>query len=121
MPDNLLPIVKEAELFTPVVQNDPALTRRIADALRERFGKESVKNRRATMGGEDFSRYGMTEHNIPICMYWLGTISPKKVEEAQSGGTPLPSLHSPLYKPEADDSLHYGVGSLSEAVLAALR
>jgi amidohydrolase len=121
VPDNLLPIVKEAELFTPVVQNDPALTRRIADALRERFGKDSVKNRRATMGGEDFSRYGMTEHKIPICMYWLGTISPKKVEEAQNGSTPLPSLHSPLYKPEADDSLHYGVGSLSEAVLAALR
>jgi hippurate hydrolase len=121
VPDNLLPIVKEAELFTPVVQNDPALTRRIADALRERFGKDSVKNRPATMGGEDFSRYGMTEHKIPICMYWLGTIPPKRLEEAQNGGAPLPSLHSPLYKPDADDSLHYGVGSLSEAVLAALK
>lgn len=120
LPDNLMPTVKEAELFTPVVQNDPALTRKISDALRERFGKDSVKLRRATMGGEDFARYGMTEEKIPICMFWLGTIPPKRVEQAQNGGDPLPSLHSPFYKPEADDSLHYGVGSLSTAVMAAL-
>jgi metal-dependent amidase/aminoacylase/carboxypeptidase family protein len=80
-----------------------------------------VKARRATMGGEDFSRYGMTADKIPICMFWLGTIAPKRVEEAErKDGNPLPSLHSPFYKPEADDSLHYGVGSLSEAVMAAL-
>ena len=72
------------------------------------------------MGGEDFSRYGMTEDKIPICMFWLGTIPAKRMEEAEKGGNPLPSLHSPFYKPDADDSLHYGVGSLSEAVLAAL-
>src|SRR5216110_2040085 len=29
VPENLMPVIKEAELFTPVVQNDPALTRRI--------------------------------------------------------------------------------------------
>jgi amidohydrolase len=122
LPDNLMPVVKEAEMFTPVVINDPALTRRISDALRERYGQDSVKARRATMGGEDFSRYGMTADKIPICMFWLGTIAPKRVEEAErKGGNPLPSLHSPFYKPEADDSLHYGVGSLSEAVMAALR
>ena len=120
VPENLMPVVKEAELFTPVVQNDPALTRRVEDALRERFGKESVKMRLATMGGEDFSRYAMTEDKIPICIFWLGTIPPKRVEEAAKGGNPLPSLHSPFYKPDADDSLHYGVGSLSEAVQAAL-
>jgi hippurate hydrolase len=120
MPEDKLPVIKEAELWTPVVQNDPALTRRIADALRERFGKDCVKERRATMGGEDFSRYGMTEDKIPISMFWLGTIPPKRVEEAEKSGTLLPSLHSPFYKPEADDSLHYGVGALSEAVLAAM-
>ena len=121
LPDKLLPIVKEAEMFTPVVNNDPALARKIGDALRERFGQDSVKLRKATMGGEDFSRYGMTEEKIPICMFWLGTVAPKRVEEAEKkDGDPLPSLHSPFYRPEADDSLHYGVGSLSEAVLAAL-
>jgi hippurate hydrolase len=120
VPENLMPVVKEAELFTPVVQNDPTLTRRVEDALRDRFGKESVKLRLATMGGEDFSRYGMTEDKIPICIFWLGTIPPKRVEEAEKGGNPLPSLHSPFYKPDADDSLHYGVGSLSAAVQAAL-
>lgn len=120
LPETHLPKIKEAERFTPVVHNDPALTRRIAAALKERFGEASVKSRRATMGGEDFSRYGMTEDKIPICMFWLGTIPPHRVAEAESGGTPLPSLHSPFYKPEADGSLQYGVGALTGAVQAAL-
>lgn len=120
LPEDRLPIIKEAERYTPVVNNDPALTKRIAAALTERFGKDAVKARKATMGGEDFSRYGMTEEKIPICLFWLGTISPQRVEEAEKAGTILPSLHSPFYRPETDDSLHYGVGSLSEAVRAAL-
>ncbi|MEZ0276036.1 MAG: amidohydrolase [Roseimicrobium sp.] len=120
LPDTHLPEIKEAERFTPVVQNDPALTKRIAAALKERFGDTSVKSRRATMGGEDFSRYGMTEDKIPICMFWLGTIPPARVTESENGGPPLPSLHSPLYKPEADGSLQYGVGALTMAVQAAL-
>lgn len=121
LPETHLPVIKEAERFTPVIHNDPALTRRIAAALKERFGDASVKNRRATMGGEDFSRYGMTEDKIPICMFWLGTIPPPRVAEAEDGGPPLPSLHSPFYKPDADGSLQYGVGALTAAVQAALR
>lgn len=121
LPEDRLPIIKEAERFTPVVQNDPALTRRIAEALRERYGPDSVKARRATMGGEDFSRYGLTTEKIPICIYWLGTISPQRLEQAEKSKTPLPSLHSPFYKPEPDESLEYGVGSLSTAVMTALQ
>jgi hippurate hydrolase len=121
LPEDRLPVIKEAERHTPVVQNDPALTRSIADALRERFGHESVKQRRAAMGGEDFSRYGMTADKIPICMFWLGTILPERVAEAEKGGAPLPSLHSPFYKPEAAESLSHGVGSLTAATLTALR
>ncbi len=120
VPDNLMPLVQVAETFTPVVQNDPAITDKVANALRERYGKDCVKLRSATMGGEDFARYGMTAHKIPICIYWLGTVAPKRVEEAQNGGTPLPSLHSPLYRPETDDSLHYGFGAFCAAVQAAL-
>ncbi|RBP47304.1 hippurate hydrolase [Roseimicrobium gellanilyticum] len=120
LPDTHLPIIKEAERFTPVVQNDPALTKRIGAALKERYGEPSVKSRRATMGGEDFSRYGMTEDKIPICMFWLGTIAPPRASEAEHGGPPLPSLHSPFYKPESDGSLQYGVGALTTAVQAAL-
>ncbi len=120
LPDNLLPVIKEAEHFTPVVVNDPALTRTIAAALRETFGPDTVKPRRPTMGGEDFSRYGMTEEKIPICMFWLGTIAPERTREAESGGLALPSLHSPLYKPEAGGSLRHGVRSLTIAVQAAL-
>lgn len=121
VPENLLPIIKEAERFTPVVINNPALTQRIAVALQERFGPGSVRNRRATMGGEDFSRYGMTPDKIPICMFWLGTIAPERVVEAETTGKLLPSLHSPFYRPEAHGSLTHGVGALTAAVQAALQ
>lgn len=120
IPEGLLPVIKEAEHFTPVVVNDPALTKRVADALNASFGTGAVRPRRPTMGGEDFSRYGMTEDKIPICMFWLGTISPTRVEDAQNGGPPLPSLHSPFYKPEAEQSIRHGVRALTAATQAAL-
>ena len=49
------------------------------------------------MGGEDFSRYGRA--GVPIFLYWLGTIEPKRVAEAKAtDGKPLPSLHSDLVR-----------------------
>ena len=69
------------------------------------------------MGGEDFSEYGRTAERIPICMFWLGVVSPEMNAEALRSGKPLPSLHSPFFQPQAEPTLRTGVTALVAAVM----
>ena len=59
------------------------------------------------MGGEDFSRYGLA--GVPICMYRLGTVDQSRLDEFETKGESPPSLHSPLYYPNAEASLRVSV------------
>lgn len=117
LPPELYPEVKLADEFTPALYNDPALTRRIAENSRAWFGKDRVETVLPTMGGEDFSEFGRTEHKIPICQFWLGVVSPELNQAALKGGKPLPSLHSPFFRPLPEPSIRTAVTSLTAAVL----
>ena len=72
------------------------------------------------MGGEDFSRYG--RDRVPVCMFWLGTIDPKRIGESErEGAKPLPSLHSDSFAPMPEPTIKTGVLAMSMAVLNALK
>jgi len=64
------------------------------------------------MGGEDFSRYG--REGIPACMFFLGTVPKKNLEEKNAQ---LPSLHSEFYKPDAPVCIETGTIAMTSAVL----
>jgi hippurate hydrolase len=114
------PDVKHSpEEFTPALNNDPELTRKTVALFKDVLGADRVKARPPMMGGEDFSRYGLAR--VPICLYWLGTIDPKRVAQSESeGGQPLPSLHSDLFAPVPEPSIKTGVLTMSLAVLNLL-
>jgi hippurate hydrolase len=102
--------------FTPALYNEPKLTRKTVARLREVLGDKAVAERPPVLGGEDFSRYG--KEGVPIFLYFLGTIDPKRVEASRrQGAEPLPSLHSPLYFPVPEPSLRTGVLTMSLAAL----
>ena len=102
--------------FTPALVNDSKLTRRAIALFKDLLGPENVKERPPVMGGEDFSRYG--RDGIPIFLYFLGTVPPERVAEAEKeGGRPLPSLHSSLYFPVPEPTIKTGVLTMSMAVL----
>jgi hippurate hydrolase len=102
--------------FTPALQNDAALARKTVALFREVLGADHVHERPLTMGGEDFARYG--REGIPIFMYFLGTVPPERVAEAdREGGRSLPSLHSDQFYPVPEPSLKTGVLTMSLAVL----
>ncbi|MDB6116540.1 MAG: (Carboxypeptidase Ss1) subfamily protein, partial [Verrucomicrobiaceae bacterium] len=121
LPEELLPEVKSPQDFTHVVENDEALCMKVIDAFKTTFGSDHFRLRKPTMGGEDFSLYGQTADHIPICLFWLGTVRPDKVAEAEKTGQPLPSLHSPFYRPDAEPSLVTGVQAMTSAVLTCLK
>ena len=62
-----------------------------------------MKESMPSMGGEDFSRYG--EAGVPICMFKLGSVRQDRLDEYASKDIPPPSLHSPLFYPDAESTL----------------
>ena len=64
------------------------------------IGESNVIYAEPQMVGEDFARFGSTEHKVPTVLYWLGTVP----DERMASGD-LPGLHSPFYYPEIEKSL----------------
>jgi len=104
---------------TPAMFNDEKLATRLRGAFEREFGKDNVDSPEPSMGGEDFSMYGKA--GVPICMFHLGTIDPKRLARMKELGQPPPSLHSPLYYPDPEESLVTGVHSTVAATLELLK
>jgi hippurate hydrolase len=105
--------------FTPALVNNTELTQKTITLFRELLGNDHVRTLPPSMGGEDFSRYG--REGVPIFMYSLGTVDPRRAAEARrEGATPLPSLHSDHYYPVPEPSIRMGVLTMSLAALNVL-
>ena len=117
VPPEREPAVEIAEgEYTPATINDAALGRRLLPAWQAALGAGNVVEIPPVMGGEDFSRYGMTDPRVPIFIFFAGTIDPERYNAAQApGGEPLPSLHSPRYWPEPRESIRAGVRAMTAA------
>jgi hippurate hydrolase len=81
------------------------------------FGDEHVVEGDPVMGGEDFGRYGVA--GVPICMFRLGSVSQKRLDEFAERQEPL-SLHSPLYYPDIRESLSVGVPAMASVAIDLL-
>jgi hippurate hydrolase len=145
VPEDRLPIMKIQDEFTPATYNDPELTERLANAFKSVLGERNVMPVEPVMGAEDFGLYGRSdtlsaqarlpkapggqagdplggqEPNIPICIFWLGSVAPAKFEQSMKEGTPLPSLHSPLFAPDHESAIKTGVTAMTAAALELLK
>jgi len=120
IPEDRLPVVTVKDEFTPAAYNDPELTERLAGVFKTWLGEGNVYRRQPVMGGEDFGRYGRTEHKIPICMFSLGGVSSESVKASLASGKGLPSLHSAVFAPDSEPAIRTGVTAMSAAVLDLL-
>lgn len=109
------PDVKFERDYIPSTYNDPALSQQLSAAIGAAIGKDNVTTLTPVMGGEDFAHYSRTKAKIPSFIFWLGAVEPAKV----ALGDPLPSLHSPLFAPDADATIETGVEAMTAAALAA--
>lgn len=100
---------------TPALYNDDKLNARVEGVFRKIFGDKHVTLGEQSMGGEDFSRYGKA--GVPVVMFRLGTIEAKRLDRMKELGQDPPSLHSPLFYPDAEPTLETGVVAMTAAVL----
>jgi hippurate hydrolase len=103
------------EESTPPTINTPDLVGRVAPALAAALGSDDVEPAKPVMGAEDFALYN--EGNVPICMFWLGTLSRERIMAASAKGETLPALHSAKYYPEPGPSIATGVRAMTAAVV----
>jgi hippurate hydrolase len=103
--------------FTPKLENNPELTRKTIALFEEVLGKDKIHTRPTIMGGEDFSRFSLNGE-IPVFMYFLGSVAPERVAASKKeGGKPLPGGHTDGYYPLPEPTIRTGVKTMSLAVL----
>ncbi|MGX6647101.1 M20 metallopeptidase family protein [Maricaulaceae bacterium MS644] len=104
LPEELMPVIEIDETYTPAVYNDPALSTRAGQILEARFG-EQVATTDPVTGGEDFSRYGRTDEDVPIFMFWVGGAPMDVWQEYQARGETPPANHSPFFYTDAQSAV----------------
>jgi hippurate hydrolase len=97
-------VTAPAEPGYPVVYNDPALTARLAKALKAGLGEKAVIEMPAKMTSEDFSEY-WSIGNVPSALLHIGAVDAAKFAEIQRTGVPGPAPHSPEWAPVREPTL----------------
>ncbi len=100
---------------TPSLKNDADLAARLRPAFAQQLGAENVLQNEPSMGGEDFSRYGIA--GVPILMYQVGSVSQTRLDRFEKLGIPPASLHSAVYYPDAEETLRVSIPAMVSAVL----
>jgi len=103
---------------TPATRNDERLVERLLPVFQKTLGEANVVPVELSMGGEDFSQFGLA--GVPIFMFRIGTVTNERIAEFSKAGKPLPSLHSPEYFPEPGKSISTGVTAMTAALLELL-
>lgn len=85
------------------VYNDPAVTKRLAEALKKGLGEAAVVEGAPRMGSEDFSDFLVD--GVRGVYLNVGAVAPAAMEASRTGGAPLPSLHSPLFAPDRERTI----------------
>ncbi len=112
------PTVEVLNETTPALFNDEKLTERLRPILVKALGESNVVSSEPSMGGEDFSRYGLA--GVPICMFRLGSVEPHRLAGLTRGGMEPPSLHSAVYYPDAAETLKTGITAMATAAIELL-
>lgn len=121
LPEDLWPVVVEAEPSYPPVYNDPELNRRLEVLFTDLLGEDNVTELPPSNGSEDFGMFGLVDPPIPVLFYNLGVTSPERLAKAESGEISLAPEHEPGFYPDLVKSLPTGVLTMAGAALELLK
>jgi metal-dependent amidase/aminoacylase/carboxypeptidase family protein len=105
----------------PAMYNDPELTKRLVAVWKKALGNENIEIVDPTMGGEDFSEYGGSDHAIPAVNFHFGAVDSGKMAEYKQGKKELPSLHSSKFAPVPEPTIRVGIIGMTTAVLDLMK
>lgn len=120
MAEDRLPLVRVVE-STPATLNDPALARRLNEALAAALGPGVVLPfEQTSMGAEDFAHFVDPALGVPGYYFSVGGTPQEVIDAAAAGGPPVPPHHSPLFRIEPEPAVRIGAEAMVAAVLELL-
>lgn len=104
-----------------VVNNDPALSERLAGALRRSVGAERVQMSEPVMGSEDFGVFGRVA-GAPAIQFRIGAVNAELFADAKAKNRLLllPGPHSALFLPDQEATIKGAVSAFTVSVLELL-
>jgi len=117
LPKEKWPVIKISENITPPVLNNPELVGKSTQYMKQIIGNENVIQVEPLTVGEDFGKYGLTQENIPIALFWLGGVSKAKYQDHLENGTTLPGLHNASYYPDFEPTYRTGVSGMTNTMI----
>ena len=113
-------IARDDNAAGTVVFNDPALTARLAVALKAGLGEKNVVEMPAKMTSEDFAEYWNTG-KVPSALLHIGAVNAAKFLEIQKTGIPGPAPHSPQWAPDYEPTLKAAIRAEVTELLELLK
>jgi len=113
------PDVTVPAVVRPPVVNNPALTSRLARALKTNLGDNAVVEMPFKMTSEDFAEYGVA--GVPSALLHIGAVDPEKLAASRRTGIPVPAPHSPEWAPDLEPTLKAAVRAEVTELLELLR
>ena len=117
LPEDKMPEVIPLEGLTPPVANNPGLVNRSIVSMEGILGTEKIFKVNPNTVGEDFGKYGRTEEEIPIALFWLGAVEESKYIDHIENGTTLPGLHNAAFHPDFYPTFRGGVAAMSKTMI----
>jgi amidohydrolase len=122
MPDDRMPVVTvSGPMYTPSTFNTDALSTHLIALFRQHFGNDRVVETKPIMAGEDFSRYWLADKSKQSTIFWVGGVPQAKWDAAKGDTLKLPSLHSPLWAPDAEAVISTATEAMTIAALDVLK
>lgn len=120
LPEDKLPEVIVSDESVPPTINDDELTSRLMALWTTRFGDDVFHSaKRLNMGAEDFPFF-TTDPYIPSTYFAVGGTPQADFDREATGGPPVPSHHSPLFKITPRPAVTLGTEATVSALLDIL-
>jgi len=122
VPDDRMPIVTIREgQHTPATFNSEGFATKQLALFQRQFGAERTTILPPLMVGEDVGRFWLDDKTVQGTLFWVGGV-PKAKWDAVNGDTnKLPSLHSPLWAPDAETVISTATEAMTVASLDVLK
>ncbi|MCL6740954.1 amidohydrolase [Sphingomonas sp. RB56-2] len=122
LPDDRMPVVTIREgQHTPATFNTEKLANHTLALFGQHFGADRTTVLQPFMVGEDVGRYWLNDPAIEGTLFWVGGVPKAKWDAAGGDTTKLPSLHSPLWAPDAETVISTATEAMTVAALDVLK
>jgi amidohydrolase len=121
MPDDRMPVVTIIDETGDATFNTEPFSTRLSKLFTSHFGAARFETTKPTMASEDFSQYWLTDKSKQSVIFWVGGVPKAKWDAVGGNVTKLPSLHSPLWAPDAQAVISTATEAMTVAALDVLK